>query len=578
MSESYTAPLADSLFILERVIRWERLFDLPAYRHADGDLAGAVLTEGAKFCEQVVGPINAVGDEQGSVLLEGRVKTPDGFREAYREFTAAGWPGLDMPQEYGGQQLPLTVQVAFAEMLNGACLSFAMLPLMLRAGSRLLIDHADDELKQRVVPKLVSGEWGATICITEAQAGSDVGRIRTLARPQADGSYRLTGSKIFITYGDQDFTEQIIHLVLARTPDAPPGTRGISLFLVPGILFDSGQANGVRVERLEKKMGLKASPTCVLNLEGATGYRIGEQNRGLNAMFTMVNLMRLEVSVQGPAIGAAATATALNYARERLQGGPPDAAPVSIIEHADVRRMLLIMHCRNMAMRALVFEAASNLDIAHHGEDEDERRRALQLAEFLLPVCKACGSEAGFEVASLAVQVFGGHGYITESGVEQYVRDVRVAAIYEGANGIQALDLVSRKLLRDQGARFRILAGEIESTLAETGALGSIGEIHQATQTGLAVLERATQYVLQLAGEGRQRAIEFSASEYCRLTGLVAGAWMWLRIAHAGADANDDRDNLLNHGNCARFYAEYLIPEMHTLAHRINISFTEMEA
>ena len=307
MSESYTAPLADSLFILERVIRWERLFDLPAYRHADGGLAGAVLTEGAKFCEQVVGPINAIGDEQGSVLLEGRVKTPDGFREAYREFTAAGWPGLDMPQEYGGQQLPLTVQVAFAEMLNGACLSFAMLPLMLRAGSRLLIDHADDELKQRVVPKLVSGEWGATICITEAQAGSDVGRIRTLARPQADGSYRLTGGKIFITYGDQDFTEQVIHLVLARTPDAPPGTRGISLFLVPGVLFDSGQANGVRVERLEKKMGLKASPTCVLRFEDATAYRIGEQNRGLNAMFTMVNLMRLEVSVQGPAIGAAAT-------------------------------------------------------------------------------------------------------------------------------------------------------------------------------------------------------------------------------------------------------------------------------
>ena len=575
MSDSYTAPLDDSLFILERVIRWDRLFDLPAYRHADSDLAAAVLTEGAKFCEQVLGPVNAVGDEQGSVLQAGRVKTPDGFREAYREFTAAGWPGLDMPEEYGGQQLPLTVQVAFAEMMNGACLSFAMLPLMLRAGSRLLIDHADEELKQRVVPKLVSGEWGATICITEAQAGSDVGRIRTLARPEADGSYRLTGAKIFITYGDQDFTEQIIHLVLARTPDAPPGTRGISLFLVPAALFDSGQANGVRVERLEKKMGLKASPTCVLNLENATGYRLGEEHRGLNAMFTMVNLMRLEVSVQGPAIGAAATAKALNYARERPQGGPPDAGAVRIIEHADVRRMLLIMHCRNMAMRALVFEAASNLDIAHNGTDEDERRQAMQLAEYLLPVCKACGSEAGFEVASLAVQVFGGHGYITESGVEQYVRDVRVAAIYEGTNGIQALDLVTRKLLRDQGARFRILADRIESTLAGSGAAASIGEIHQATQTGLAVLERSTQYVLQLAGEGRQREMEFIAKDYCLLTGLVAGAWMWLRIAQAGAD--DDRDDLFRHGNCARFYAGYLMPEMHALAHRVNTGFAEME-
>lgn len=573
MNESYTAPLAESLFILERVIRWDRLFDLPAYRHASSDLAGAALTEGAKFCEQVLGPINAIGDEQGSVLLDGRVRTPDGFREAYREFTTAGWPGLDMPEEYGGQQLPLTVQVAFAEMMNGACLSFAMLPLMLRAGSRLLIDHADEELKQRVVPKLVSGEWGATICITEAQAGSDVGRIRTLARPGADGSYRLSGTKIFITYGDQDFTEQIIHLVLARTPDAPPGTRGISLFLVPAVLFDSGQANGVRVERLEKKMGLKASPTCVLNLENATGYRIGEEHRGLNAMFTMVNLMRLEVSVQGPAIGAAATAKALEYARERPQGGAPDAGAVRIMEHADVRRMLLIMHCRNMAMRALVFEAASNLDIAHNGTDEDERRQALQLAEYLLPVCKACGSEAGFEVASLAVQVFGGHGYITESGVEQYVRDVRVAAIYEGTNGIQALDLVTRKLLRDQGARFRILADRITATLAGTGAAEQAEQIRQATQTGLAVLERSTQYVLQLAGEGQRRDTEFIAKDYCQLTGLVAGAWMWLRIAHAGADA--DQDDTLSHGNCARFYAEYLMPEMHTLAHRINTGFTE---
>ena len=572
MNNSYTAPLDDSLFILEQVIEWKKLFDLPAYRHVDGNLARAVLTEGAKFCEQVLGPVNAVGDEQGSVLQEGKVKTPDGFREAYREFTAAGWPGLDMPEEFGGQALPLTVQVAFAEMLNGSCLAFAMLPLMLRAGSRLLIDHAGEELKQRVVPRLVSGEWGATICITEAQAGSDVGRIKTLARPRADGSYRLTGTKIFITYADHDLTGQIVHLVLARTPDAPPGTRGISLFLVPKQMFDSGQANGVRVERLEKKMGLKASPTCVMRLENATGYRIGEESRGLNAMFTMVNLMRLEVSVQGPAIGAAATAKALEYARERPQGGLPDAPAVRIMEHADVRRMLLIMHCRNMAMRALVFEAASNLDIAHNGTDEDERRQALQLAEYLLPVCKACGSEAGFEVASLAVQVFGGHGYITESGVEQYVRDVRVAAIYEGTNGIQALDLVTRKLLRDQGARFRILAGKIESTLAESGAVDSIGEIHQATQTGLAVLERSTQFVLQLAGEGRQRDMEFIAKDYCQLTGLVAGAWMWLRIAHAGAD--DDRDDLFRHGNCARFYAEYLMPEMHALAHRINIDFT----
>ena len=575
MSDSYTAPLEDSLFILEQVIGWEKLFELPAYRHVDGGLARAVLTEGAKFCEQVLGPINAAGDEQGSVLQEGRVKTPDGFREAYSSFTAGGWAGLDMPQEFGGQQLPLTVQVAFAEMLNGSCLSFAMLPLMLRAASRLLIGHAGDELRQRVVPRLVSGEWGATICITEAQAGSDVGRIKTMATPQADGSYRLTGAKIFITYADHDLTGQIVHLVLARTPDAPVGTRGISLFLVPRQMFDGGQDNGVSVERLEKKMGLKASPTCVMRLDNATGYRIGEEHRGLNAMFTMVNLMRLEVSVQGPAIGAAATAKALKYAGERAQGGTPDAGAVTIIEHADVRRMLLIMHCRTMAMRALVFEAAGNLDFARYAQDEALRREALQLAEFLLPVCKACGSETGFDVASMAVQVFGGHGYITEAGVEQYVRDVRVAAIYEGTNGIQALDLVTRKLLRDQGARFQVLAGKITATLADTDAAEPVEQIHQATQAGLAVLERTTRYVLQMASDQRRRDIEFIAKDYCLLTGLVAGAWMWLRIAHATGEY--DRDKLLNNISCARFYAEYLMPEMHTLAHRISISFSELE-
>ena len=572
MNNSYRAPLDDSLFILERVIRWEKLFDLPAYRHADPDLAKAVLTEGARFCERVAGPINAIGDAQGSVLSEGRVKTPDGFRDAYREFTGAGWPGLDLPQEYGGQQLPLTLQVACAEMLNGACLAFAMLPLMLRAGARLLLEHADEELKQQVVPRLVNGEWGATICITEAQAGSDVGRIRTLATPRSDGSYRLSGGKIFITFGDQDFTEQIVHLVLARTPDAPPGTRGLSLFLVPKLLFDTNQANGVRVERLEQKMGLKASPTCVLSFNNALGYRLGAEHRGLQAMFTMVNLMRLEVSAQGPAIGAAATAKALQYANERLQGGAPDARPTPIIEHADVRRMLLIMQSRTMAMRALIFEAAYNLDIARHGTDANERDRALRLAEFLLPVCKTCGSEAGFEVANLAVQVFGGHGYITESGVEQYVRDVRVAAIYEGANGIQALDLVTRKLLRDQGVRFQLLADKITATLAEVGNDEALEPLRQATQAGLATLERSTRYVLQLAGEGWQREVEFIAKDYCLLTGLVAGGWVWLRIARECAE--EDRHELLSHTNCAAFYAEYLMPEMHTLAHRITTGFT----
>jgi len=342
VNTDYQAPLGDSLFILRDVLDWQRLFELPAFAHVDAELARAVLTEGAKFTSEVIAPLNGPGDSEGSRLVNGRVVTPSGFPGAYRAFREGGWTGLDMPEAYGGQATPLSTQVAFAEMVNGACLSFAMLPLMLRAAASLLMEHAEEAIVDRVVPNLVSGEWGASICISEAQAGSDVGRIRTLATQQADGSYRLRGSKIFITYGDQDFTGQIAHLVLARTPGAPPGTRGISLFLVPRLDFDSGEANGVSVSRVEKKMGLRASPTCVLDLDAARGYRIGAEMRGLRCMFTMVNLMRLEVSIQGPALASAACKKALDYAAGRSQGGRADEKPVSILEHADVRWMLFI--------------------------------------------------------------------------------------------------------------------------------------------------------------------------------------------------------------------------------------------
>ncbi|MFA7281187.1 MAG: acyl-CoA dehydrogenase [Sterolibacterium sp.] len=570
MSDSYTPPLDDLRFVLNRVLDYGRLFSLPAYSHADSELADAVLNEAARFTAGVLGPINAVGDEHGSRLENGRVITPPGFREAYRRFVEGGWPGLDLPLAHGGQSLPLTLQASCAEMVNGACVSFGMLPLMERGATRLLIAHAPQAIVDAYAPRLVSGEWGATICISEAQAGSDVGRITTRAVPCPDGSYALSGSKIFITYGDQDFTEQIAHMVLARIPGAPPGTRGLSLFLVPSRLLNAdgslGAANSVSVTRVEHKMGLKASPTCVLNFDGATGFLIGKENAGLKAMFTMVNTMRLEVAVQGVAVASAATAKALRYAAERPQGGPPEGKAMMLVEHADIRRMLYIMRARTEAMRALVLETAFNLDMAQAGPTE-QRGSALALAEWLLPVCKACCSEAGFEVANFAVQIFGGHGYVADAGVEQYVRDSRVMSIYEGANGIQALDLVTRKLTPDGGQRYALFVARIRADLERHGGQPELLAIWNALSEALAKLDGATKtMVARLSGQtGTTRDAEAGASAYLALVGLVGGGWMWLRMA---AVAASDPAAKAEKQAVARFYAEYLLPEAHVLATR----------
>ena len=566
MTEHYSPPLEDQLFVLERVLGWRCLFELPEFAHADPELATAVLTEGARFTSEVLSPLNQIGDEQGSRLEDGRVVTPDGFREAFHRFAEVGWPGLDLPARFGGQNLPLVVQAAFAEMVNGACASFGMLPLMSRAAAWLLIEHAEEDLLTQVVPNLVSGKWGATICISEPQAGSDVGRISTQATPRNDGTYALSGTKIFITYGDHDWTDQIMHMILARTPDAPPGTRGLSLFLVPKYpLDDPGVANGISISGVEKKMGLKASPTCVLHLDEAIGYRLGPEYRGLKCMFTMVTLMRLEVAVQGVALAGAVTRMALNYAAERPQGGKPEGPPVAIIEHADVRRMLFLMRSRTEAMRALVYEAAFNLDLARAAKDEKTRVEARGLAEFLLPVCKACASETGFEVASLAMQVLGGHGYISDAGVEQYLRDSRVLAIYEGTSGIQALDLVIRKLLKDSGSRYHLFTDRIRQDLERHGTAKGVDEIHRTLGEGLARLNGCSEF-LQESSNRSARDVEAAATDYLHLVGLVAGAWMWLRMATAAQEGSP-----LSSGKkaYAQFYAQYLMPEAAALEDRI---------
>ena len=548
----YTPPLTSIQYLLRHITPVGALSRLPAYSHVDLSLAEAVIGEAARFTQQVLGPLNEIGDHVGSRLEGGRVVTPPGFREAYKAYVDGGWVGIDLPLEVGGQALPRVVQTAIAEMVNGACVSFGMLPLMERAATKVLIAHAEPGLKGLCVPKLISGEWGATIAMSEAGAGSDVGRARTRAERQADGSYRLSGTKIFITYGDQDFTDQIVHLVLARVVGAPAGVKGLSLFAVPSRLWDAagglGAANRVGVSRVEKKMGLKASPTCVVDFDGATGFIIGAEGEGLNNIFTMVNTMRIEVAIQGVGVAAAATAKATRYALERPQGGAPDRDPVMIIDHADVRRMLMTMHSRTEAMRALIFEAAFQLDLADAADTVEQRDDARALAEWLLPVCKACGSETGFAVANLAVQVFGGRGYVMDAGVEQYVRDSRVMSIYEGANGIQALDLVTRRLPRHQGRGLRLFAQRIRGDIETAGT----SAIRDAVARELARLEELSTWMVErLAADPRDAMA--GAMAYLDLVGLVAGGWMWMRMI-AVADAERNRRT-----SFASFYAENLM-------------------
>jgi acyl-CoA dehydrogenase len=560
MSTTYHAPLADLEFLLEEVLDVEGLLALPDFAHVDRDVVGSVLREGAKFAEEVLSPTNGSGDAVGARLVGDRVEFPPGFAEAYQRYAQDGWLGLDLPASIGGQGLPRIVQAAFAEMTNGANLAFSMLPVTLRAAARLLLEHGDDALVSRYAGDLVDGSCAATIVITEPGAGSDVGRIRTQAVPQADGTYRLNGTKIFISNGDHELAPQIVHMVLARVPGAPAGTRGISLFVVPK--FVDGRRNSTRVVRLEHKMGLNGSPTCELAFEAAIGYRIGPEGRGLQQMFAMVNTMRLEVAIQGIGVAGAATARAIRYALERAQGGAPDRAAVPIAGHPDVRRMLLTMRARTEAMRALTLEAALQLDRSEHAVDAEGRDRAKGIAQWLLPICKAWGSDTGFDVANLAVQVFGGHGYIRDSGVEQYVRDVRIAGIYEGTNGIQAIDLLQRKLVGDGGARQREWLSMIRADLEAAASDKTLDSLRAGLEPAIVALEHCSAKLLAQSEAG-SAGIEGGAVSYLRLAGIVGGGWMWLRMA-AAASGNTPLHRMKR--LLAAFYMQHLLPEHVVLA------------
>jgi 3-(methylsulfanyl)propanoyl-CoA dehydrogenase len=573
---SYTAPLADMRFVLEEVAELDELAKLPGYEAASPDLVEAILGEAAKLAGNELAPLNQPADRAGSVLENGVVRTPPGFREAYARYVEGGWNGLAFDPEYGGQGLPLSLAIPVAEMWNSACMSFALCPLLTVGAVELLQAHGSEEQKQRYLGKLVTGEWTGTMNLTEPQAGSDLGALRTRAVPADDPRwgkhYRITGQKIFITYGDHDLAPNIVHMVLARTPEAPPGSRGISLFLVPKFLPDAeggpGSRNDIRTLSLEHKLGINASPTCVLAYgedEGAIGWRIGDENRGLEYMFTMMNAARLNVGLEGVAIAERAYQQARDFARIRVQGRPLGATgnvePLPIIYHPDVRRMLLWMRTATEAMRALAYYAAATIDRSRNHPEPVVRHAAQRRADLLIPVVKAWCTDLGVAVASTGIQVHGGMGYIEETGAAQHLRDARIAPIYEGTNGIQANDLVGRKLTRDGGEAAAALVAEMRATAAALSEARSadLAAIGRPLQDGLAAVEKATSSLVEAEPAGAAAG----SVPYLQLLGTVCAGWLMARMAlaaiHRSTATGGDTTRVAAKRRTARFYAEHFL-------------------
>ena len=574
---TYVAPRDDYAFLLFDLFEAEDLWSrAEGTGHVDRALASAVIDEGGKLAETLFLPLNQTGDAEGCRLEDGQVRTPQGFPEAFRTFAEGGWLGLGGDPEYGGQGMPKMLTVAVEEMLFAANSSLYLYPALTSGACLLLSSHGNDEIRTRWLPPLYEGRFTGTMCLTEPHAGSDLGILRTRAEPDGDGTYRVTGTKIFITGGDHDLAENVVHLVLARLPDAPAGTRGISLFLVPKYLPGEdgavGERNEVGVGSIEHKMGIRGSATCVMNFDGARGWLIGEENRGLACMFTMMNYERLSIGIQGLGAGDIAYQNALAYARERVQGrapaGPvnPDASADPLTVHPDVRRMLLIQKAYNEGGRAFSTYVGMQLDLAKFAEPE-RAERAADLVAFLTPVAKAYFTDRGFEGCVLAQQVLGGHGYVTEWGIEQYVRDTRIAQIYEGTNGIQAMDLAARKTARDGGRLAGVFVEEIRDGLDDCHA-----DLRPTLEAALERFERATRVLVDGAADDPALA-GAGAVDYLELTGLVAYAWLWARmaaVAAAGLEAGrENRDFLESKLATARFFHERLLPLSSTLLARI---------
>ncbi len=574
----YKAPLDDMNFVLNDVFGAEKLWaSMEATEEVTPDLASAILEEAGKVATNLLLPLNRSGDEEECQWNDGVVTTPEGFKEAYKTFSETGWTALTGNPEFGGQGMPKMLSVLFEEMIHGSNTSF-MLYSALTSGACLAIDaHASDELKNTYLPKMYSGEWSGAMGLTEPHCGTDLGIIKTKAVPQDNGAYKINGTKIFITGGDHDLTENIIHLVLAKLPDAPAGSKGISLFLVPKYKVDADgnktdERNGVNCGSIEHKMGIKASATCVMNFDDAEGYLVGEINKGLACMFTMMNYERLSIGLQGVGLGEISYQNAVAYARERIQGRAvggaqqPDKPADPLMVHGDIRRMLLNMRALNEGARALSVYVGSQLDQAKFSNDEAVKKAAAGRVALLTPVCKSFFTDRGFDITVIGQQVFGGHGYIREHGQEQYVRDARIAQIYEGTNGIQALDLAGRKVVRNGGKLVTPFLDEIDAFIKGDGQNAALDGVRDQLTDAVQVLRDTTDYLIKATGEDANAANAL-AVEYLDLFGYVTYGWLWARmmVVAAGKDGAfyDAKQRT------GRFYFQRLLPRIHSLKAQI---------
>ena len=570
----YKAPLRDMRFVLEEVFDAPALWaSLPALAEVvDAETAMAVLEEAGKLTSTAIAPLSRAADEEGCHYANTVVTTPKGFLEAYRTYAEGGWVGVGGDPRFGGMGMPKAISAQVEEMVNAASLAFGLYPMLTSGACLSIAAHASEALKARYLPKMYAGVWAGSMCLTEPHAGTDLGIIRTRAMPQADGNYRVSGTKIFITGGEHDLTENIIHLVLAKLPDAPPGPKGISLFLVPKYLVNDdgslGARNAVTCGSIEHKMGIQASATCVMNFDEAEGYLVGEAHKGLAAMFTMMNYERLGVGIQGLASGERSYQNAIEYARERLQSRSPtgpqatDKVADPIIVHPDVRRMLLTMKAMNEGGRAFSTYVALQLDVAKYAENPEARTRAENLVALLTPVAKAFLTDVGLETTVHGQQVFGGHGYIREWGQEQLVRDVRITQIYEGTNGIQALDLMGRKVVGNGGAFYRMFSDEVRAFAAESAH--DLNEFSAPLLNALDLLDSLTVWVLDHAAANPQE-IGAASVEYLQAFGYTAYAYMWARMAKAAMAGTDEAFHASKLGT-ARFYFARVLPRIHSLS------------
>lgn len=561
----FRPPVADLTYALEHVVGYDQVAELPGFEHADFDTVTEILDEVGNFMAEVVAPTNRAGDVEGARLnADGTVTTPTGFTEAYAAYVEAGWGSVPLPEEFGGGGFPRTIGLAIQELTMEANMAFSLAPLLTQGAIEALLHYGSEEQKQAWLPKMVSGEWAGTMNLTEPHAGSDVGALTTKAVKRPDGTYGITGQKIFITFGDHDLSEQIVHLVLARTPDAPAGSKGISCFIVPKFVMNDdgsvGERNGVHTVGVEHKMGIHGSPTCVLSYEDATGYLIGDENLGLRIMFVMMNSARLSVGTQGLAVAERAYQQSLDYARQRIQGRAIGATQDSpIIDFPDVRRMLMTQKSYIAALRRMMLLNAVHVDISTHHPDAATRARANEIVGLLTPICKGFGTDLGNELTSLALQIHGGMGFIEETGAAQHYRDVRIAAIYEGTNGIQAADLVGRKLGVRNGASFLEFIATMRELDGELAAAGDeFASIRAQLTTGLDVLEQTTGWMLR-TGAADPNSVLAGSSPYLRIWGLVVGGWLLAKSSLAARELDGDSVAAAQLP-MARFYAEQLLP------------------